>query len=140
MITKEELNPHCYGLTDEQEKNQKELLIRINKLRAAWGKPMIGTSGVRSAEEHVNIYRKKAEKAGQVFDITKVPMLSKHLFGAAWDVSDPKGELYAFCQKDKEKALEDADLWVEKDTKGWVHFQMLPYGSYKKGKSRFFKP
>lgn len=91
-------------------------------------------------DEHIEIYRKNAEKAGIPFDKSKIPMKSKHLVGAAVDISDPKGELYAFCQKDKEKALEDADLWVEKDTKGWVHFQCVPYGSYKKGKSRFFLP
>lgn len=117
------------------------LLEKMNKIRDAWGKPMIVTSGFRSMEDHLRIYKEKAKREGKKFDQSKVPMGSMHLKGAAVDISDPKGELAKWC-RDNEKLLESIGLWCEDTnyTKGWVHLQTSPYGSYKPGKSMFFKP
>jgi uncharacterized protein YcbK (DUF882 family) len=110
MITLQELNPHNYTLTDEQKANQAILLVCINKVRAAWGKPMVVTSGVRCMADQMKI-NPSAPK-------------SKHLIGAAVDIADKDGELYKWC-KANEKILEDAEVYCEEGTKGWVHFQCI---------------
>jgi hypothetical protein len=64
-------------------------------------------------------------------------MKSRHLFGKAVDISDPKRELQAWCRTN-EKLLEEIGLWCEdfNATPTWVHFQVE---SPKSGK-RFFMP
>lgn len=121
MISREEMNPHSYKLTDEQEANQQTLHVAINKIRSAYNKPMIVTSGVRSQQDQARI-NPSAPK-------------SKHLLGAAVDIADSNGELYKWC-KDNTKELEDAGLYCEEGTKGWVHFQSIP----PKSKKRWFIP
>lgn len=96
---------------------------------------MVVTSGLRSMEDHLCIYREKAAKEGVAFDESKVPKKSLHLFGAAVDIWDPHGELMDWCVKN-EKRLEQIQLWVEAGTRGWVHFQIYAPNSGK----RFFKP
>ena len=121
MISREEMNPHGYKLTEEQERNQVKLHKAINEIRAAWGKPMIVTSGVRSGEDQAKINPKAVK--------------SKHLVGAAIDISDQTGALYKWCQEN-ESLLEKNDLYIEAGTVGWVHFQCLP----PKSRKRFFLP
>lgn len=117
--------------------NLMTLLERINKIRSSWGKAMTVTSGLRTKEDHIRIYKEIAAKKSQKFDESKVPMGSQHLKGAAVDISDPKGELQKWC-KENEKTLADVGLWCEHFdyTKGWVHFQIYP----PKSGNRFFKP
>lgn len=126
MITLKELNPHNYILTTEQEANQLILLDSINKIRVAWGKPMTVTSGVRSQADQQRI-NPSASK-------------SKHLLGAAADVLDEGLELTNWLKKEGANILEEANLFCEDGNKNWVHFQCLPFGSYKPGHSRWFKP
>jgi uncharacterized protein YcbK (DUF882 family) len=122
--------PHPHQL------NLEVLLTRMNKIRTAWNKPMIVTSGYRSMHDHLRIYSQIATKRGQVFDPSKVPMQSNHLKGAAVDISDPDGKLYDWCQANK-NILEEVGLWCEeKDDQARVHFQIFPPKSGK----RFFKP
>lgn len=125
--------------SDEIKVNLKTLLERVNKVRAAWGKPMIVTSGLRAIDDHLRIYKEKAQRAGVKFDQSKVPMKSKHLNGTALDVSDPKLELTNWL-KANPKILEDAGLWCEEGNSNWVHFQSLPFGSYRSGGTRWFNP
>ena len=129
MISMDELlkDAKLEDQTPEIQANLKILLERVNKIRAAYGKPMSPTSGLRTMEDHLRIYREKAEKAGVPFDESKVPMKSRHLFGEAVDISDPDQELQAWC-KDNEKELEDAQLWMEdfSATPNWCHFQVKP--------------
>lgn len=133
MITASELNPKQHKLTKEQAKNQDVLLYKMCVFRFIYGKPMVGTSGVRSMDEHIDIYRRKG------VDLENIPMGSKHLAGAAWDVLDEDGSLMSFCIGN-EHILKRIGLWVEQGTKGWVHFQALPYGSWSKEKTMFFLP
>jgi uncharacterized protein YcbK (DUF882 family) len=132
MVTQQELNPKNFTLTEEQQANVTILHEKINKIRALWGKPMVVTSGVRDIEDHKRIYREKG-----ITDEAKIPMKSKHLFGQACDISDPKQELQKWCLENVDK-LEEIGLWCEdfKATKNWVHFQIIPPKSGK----RFFKP
>ena len=122
--------------SDEIKSNLNELLDKMNKIRDAYGKPMIITSGLRSMADHLRIYEQKG-----ITDTSKIPMKSRHLYGLACDVSDPKQELQKWCQ-DNEQFLRDLGVFMEdfSATKNWVHFQIVPYASFSPGKSLWFKP
>lgn len=113
--------------------NLEILLQKINLIRAAWAKPMKVTSGFRSMQHHIDIYRTKALRENKTFSMLQVPLQSKHLYGQAVDIEDLDGSLYAWCEANV-PLLETVGLWIEKGTKGWVHFQILPPRSG----SRFF--
>jgi uncharacterized protein YcbK (DUF882 family) len=123
MITLKELNKNGYKTTPEQDANLAILLERMNKVRAAYGKPMTVTSGLRSDADQARI-NPKAPK-------------SKHLLGQACDIKDPNGELDEWC-KANVKLLEEIGLWIEDAayTVGWTHFQIV---GPKSGR-RFFIP
>lgn len=131
MISMKELNPAGdQAATQEQLDNMKVLLERVNKIRAAWGKPMTVTSGLRTMADHIRIYKDKAAKKQApfldgVYDEKKVPMKSKHLLGQAIDIADPGLKITAWLKADP-KLLEDAQLWCEEGNTNWVHFQILP--------------
>lgn len=131
-ITLKELLMNKYQLKDQSPEiqgNLMTLLERINKVRDAYGKPMIVTSGLRSMEDHKRIYAQKG--------ITVIPMKSKHLYGQAVDISDPKQELQKWCLENT-PVLEQIGLWMEdfSASKNWVHMQIVPPASG----NRFFKP
>lgn len=134
MITLAELNPHKFPTTPELDHNIRVLLGRLNKIRAAYGKPMVITSGLRSMEDHLRIYREKAKKEGVPFDEAKVPKKSRHLWGQAADVLDKSGEFYDWC-KANEALLEEVGLWCEERMGPWQHLQSVPP---KSGKRWFF--
>jgi hypothetical protein len=120
------------SIPKEHQGNMLELLLRINKIRAAYGKPMTVTSCYRSMQEHLDIYKRKG-----ITDTNRIPMQSKHLYGQAVDISDPTGALDTWCQNNV-VLLEQVGLWLEHPdyTKGWTHFQIVP----PKSGNRFFKP
>lgn len=123
-------------LSPEIQNNLSILLERINKVRTVYNKSMIVTSGLRTKEHHIEIYKNLAKQRKQIFDLKKVPMGSLHLKGAAVDISDKDGSLYKWCQENV-SLLEQIGLWCEeKDDQARVHFQILPPKSGK----RFFKP
>lgn len=113
----------------EYEENLLELLIRMNKIRDAWGRPMIVTSGFRSREEHLRIYRGK----------DYIPWGSKHLTCQACDIYDPDNKLRDWCKKN-DKLLREIGVWLEEDQGTWIHFQIIPFASYKPGGTIWFKP
>lgn len=132
MISMSELDPSG-GANDDQRQNLEVLLERVNKIRAKWGKPMTVTSGLRTMEDHIRIYKAKAAKKQApfldgVYDEKKVPMKSKHLFGEAVDISDPDLSITKWLKANPE-ILEDAELWCEEGNTNWVHFQIKPPGS-----------
>lgn len=131
MITLKELlsGNKISDLSSIQQDNINVLLERINKVRVLWAKPMIVTSGFRSSVKHAEIYAKKG------IPEDKIPWGSSHLTGSAVDISDPDGELMEWL-KANPKILQDACLWCEDETKGWVHFQIKPPASG----NRWFKP
>jgi uncharacterized protein YcbK (DUF882 family) len=110
--------------------NLEELLLKINKVRVLFNKPMIVTSGYRSEQDHLRIYRSKGVPDN------KIPMGSAHLKGAAVDILDKDGSLFKWC-KDNVNQLETIELWCEDDQSvPRVHFQIYP----PKSGNRFFKP
>lgn len=124
------------SLPKEHQDNLLVLLERINKVRIAYGRSMIITSCIRTKEDQIRIYNQKG-----ITDINRIPMKSKHIICAAVDISDPKRELQVWCQNNQE-LLRSIGLWLEdfRYTQNWVHFQIMPYGSYKEGGSIFFIP
>ena len=82
---------------------------------------MIVTSGVRSEADQARINPSAPR--------------SKHIIGAAVDIADADGSLYAWC-KENEAELEAAELWCEERQGGWQHFQCIPPKSGK----RWFNP
>lgn len=137
MITREELNPKGYKLSAELSKNLESLLVAMNIVRAAYSKPMFVTSGVRSIEDQKRIYMDIAKRQGVTS--VRIPMGSKHLVAAACDILDVDGALYAWC-KAHDAELAKAGVYLEEGTSGWVHFQVIQFGSYKPGGTRWFKP
>lgn len=126
-------------LTEEQKENLEELLPKLNKLRAAYGKPLRVTSGVRSMKKHLQIYKQKG-----ITDKKKIPMKSKHLLAQAADIVPVDGNVKDF-QKfilDNIELMEDIGIYFEdfKYSPTWVHVQSVPFGSYKKGGTIFFIP
>lgn len=131
MITLKEIigSADFNSLPKDHQTNLLILLEKINKVRTARAKPMRVTSGYRTMDDHIRIYRELATKRGQVFDQTKVPMKSKHLSGQAVDISDPDGLLFNWT-KQNERLLTDIGLWMEeKDDQARVHFQTVPPAS-----------
>lgn len=127
--------------TPEIQANLTKLLGCMNQVRTAWARPMTTTSGLRTMEDHLRIYRESAAKKGITFDQSKVPMKSKHLFGQAVDIFDPKKELQTWCRAN-EALLLSIGVWMEdfSATPNWCHFQTVAYGSWKPGKSIWFMP
>lgn len=114
--------------------NLPKLLEQVNKIRVLWGKPMTPTSVVRTMSEHLAIYAKKG-----ITDKKKIPMKSKHLFGEACDIYDPDLSLTDWL-KSNPQIMEDCNVFCESGNKNWVHFQIVPFGSYKDGGTRWFNP
>jgi uncharacterized protein YcbK (DUF882 family) len=120
----------------DHQANYKELLIKISKVREAWGKSMRVTSGYRSKADQIRIYKDLAKQRGQVFDENKIPWGSAHLKCAAVDISDPDGSLYDWTRANEDKMAE-IGVWMEvKDDQARVHFQIYP----PKSGNRWFKP
>lgn len=125
-------NKKLEDLPDDIQENLTELCECLNVIRRAYGKPMTISSGFRSKEDHLRVYREKG-----ITDSKKIPMGSKHLSGNACDIADPKQELQKWVKENVE-LCEKVGLWMEdfSATPTWVHFQTLSPAS----KSRFFKP
>lgn len=119
-ISRKEMNPRGYSLTEEQEKNQSALHSAINVIRKAYNKAMTVTSGVRDMAHHKKIYLDQgvAEK--------DIPMGSMHLKGLAVDFADGDGSLWKWCMENLD-LLQEQGLYLEDKrwTKGWVHMQLV---------------
>lgn len=112
MISLKELNPHDYPTTPEIQANLETLLYSVNRMRAAYGKPMVVTSGLRSDADQQRINPKAIK--------------SNHKIGAACDFKDTDGALATWIQANM-KLMEDIGLWFESfsSTPGWVHMQIV---------------
>lgn len=110
------------------QQNLQELCKRVNVIREAWSQPMIVTSGYRSMQEHLRIYRAKGIPDSQI------PMGSAHLLGMAVDIADPQLLLTHWLKNDRLglTMLQRCDLYCEDGNSNWVHFQTRPtkYGHW----------
>jgi hypothetical protein len=109
-------------LTPIMVANMKTLLSRVNKLAAAWGKPLVVTSGYRPAAANAAANGKPG---------------SAHLSCSAVDVADPTKELAKWTLANL-PLLEELGLYIEDPayTVSWVHYTIR---APKSGK-RVFKP
>lgn len=125
-------NKKLEDLPDDIQDNLTDLCERLNVIRRAYGKPMKVTSGFRSKEDHLRVYKQKG-----ITDPKKIPMGSRHLSGKACDIADADGKLKEWILENIE-LLEKVELWMEdfSVTTTWVHFQSESPAS----KNRFFKP
>lgn len=123
MITVSEIlmgRHHEYPPTPEMLDNLSTLLVRVNRLRQAYAKPMFVSSGYRPGH-----YNKQAGGAKG----------SAHLDCSAVDFRDRDGKLKKFLL-DNTHLLEEFDLYMEDParTPTWVHLDIKPR------KTRIFKP
>lgn len=128
-----------------------DLTNRVNIIRVAYNKAMIVNSGVRTWAHHIEIYKELAAQKRHpfpkgVFDEALVPKASKHLEtvlnAAAVDIKDP-GQLIKKWLKETPEgraAADKADVWFEDDDIQRLHIQNKPFGSYKPGGTRWFRP
>ena len=74
MISRKELiSDSDYEIIGQDVKdNIEELLLRLNKFRAAYGKPVTITSGFRSMEKHLAIYAQKGITDKEAKDIASM--------------------------------------------------------------------
>lgn len=124
MISKSEITmgrdlqyPNEY--TAQIDENIDDLLVRINKVRTAYGKPMTVASGWRTVEIN-NMTPNAAPR-------------SNHCLGLACDIRDSDGKLRTWVLANLQ-LLKDVGLWIEEPsyTKNWIHFQSVPPGSRKR--------
>ena len=129
MVTRDEVlkgRERDYPLSPELESNLNKLLDAVNKLRLAYGKPLIITSGYRPG--HFNKNANGAKK-------------SAHMTCEAVDIKDDSnGTLAKWCLANL-NILEQFGLYMESPTatqeppgKFWVHLQIRPT------KNRVFLP
>lgn len=101
------------------QQNLQELLKRVNPVLAEFAaQDYIVTSGYRSLQDHLRIYRAKG-----VPD-SSIPMHSAHLTGEAVDIYDPDLHLTDWLKNDRigSTMLQTYDLFCEEGNKNWVHF------------------
>lgn len=104
--------------TQEVSGNLDKLLIPLNKIRDAYGKPMSVSSGWRPAA--VNGSAGGASK-------------SKHLVGLACDIVDSDGAVMKWVLQNLQM-MKDLGIYMEdfRWTPNWVHFQLGGPGSGKR--------
>lgn len=113
MITRTEVlmgRDKEFPLTPALETNLSKLLIALNKVRAAYGKPMKVSSGYRP---------------GRYNTAAKGAKASAHITCQACDFSDPTGDLDAWCMQNL-ALLSSCGLRLEHpdSTPGWCHLDI----------------
>ena len=102
-------------------RNLEDLIRKVNAL--GYTPPMRASSCLRSLADQKRI--------------NPSAMGSSHLYGAALDISDPKGELAKWLET-RVATLINCGLWLEnpEKTKGWIHLQIYA----PKSMNRIFNP
>lgn len=124
-----------------------DILARLQWVQDQPGCPIkdwVCTSGLRTMADHLRIYKNLAAQHKKpfldgIYDESKVPKGSKHLYGRAADIYDPALLLTQWL-RDNPHILEQAGLWCEEGNANWVHFQNKPHASWKPGEDHWFQP
>lgn len=124
MISKAELldgrdKQYAKDYTQEISDNLDLLLVVINQVRAAYGKPMTVSSGWRPPS--INAATPGAAKK------------STHMVGNAVDIKDPDGSLMKWVLANLD-LMQKLGIYLEdfRWTPDWVHFQRVPPASGKR--------
>lgn len=114
MISKSELlqgrdKTYANDYTKEISDNLDRLLVPLNQIRSAYGKPMTVTSGWRPPSINANTPGAAPK--------------SKHMLGLAADIADQDGALWAWVIKNLD-LMKQLGIYLEDKrwTPGWVHF------------------
>ena len=128
MISKQELlmgrdKTYAKDYTDEISKNVDELLVVLNKVRAAYGKPMTVSSGWRPAA--INSNTSGSAKS------------SLHMQGLACDFRDDDRSIMKWVLNNLQ-LMQDLGIYIEdfRWTKNWCHMGIRAPAS----KNRIFVP
>lgn len=144
MITMQELlsGNKLSDQANSIQENLQTLLVKLNKVREKYGKPLTVSSGLRTMEHHLAIYRAKALAEGIPFNISRVPLKSKHLSGEAADLVPSDLEDFKQWCLNNDDFLREVGIWMESfsSTPSWLHMQSVQYGSFKEGDSLQFNP
>lgn len=105
-----------YTPSEEEKQNIILLAQKLDVIRDHYGKPLTINCWIRPVYQGID-YNAKVGGAKN----------SAHIVGSAADISDPNGELAAWC-KNGIFELTNMGLYCEDftSTKGWVHFQTRP--------------
>ena len=124
MISKDELlkgrdKQYVSDYTQEISNNLDKLLVPLNQIRTAYGKPMTVTSGWRPPAINSSTPGAAAK--------------SKHMIGLACDISDPDGVLMKWVLQNL-PLMKSLGIYMEdfRWTPNWVHFQLGVPGSGKR--------
>lgn len=100
-----------------------EMINKLDEIRQKYNKPIKISSGFR-CEKHNKIIKGAAA--------------SKHMQGNAADILDLDKDVTKWITP----LLEEFNIWIEDPayTPNWLHVQIVPYGSWKPGMTRIFKP
>lgn len=120
-----DLNPHNYPMDPPIEDNLKVLAYKLDRLAAAYGQPLVITSGLRDAAQQKQLIAEGKSNAPK----------SHHLVGEAADIYDPDSALHDWV-KANDATIIDIGLWMEERQGPWQHFQIVP----PKSKKRWFNP
>jgi hypothetical protein len=107
-------------LSEELQKNCSDLIVKLNKFRAAYGKPMYVSSGYRPAD-----INKKIGGGSK----------SAHMSLEACDFADADGKIFEFIKANPD-ILEQCGLYLEDPqySPSWIHLQS------RKASKRVFLP
>ena len=113
-------NTNVADVPIKHQQNAQELFKVVESLFLNSGLELIISSGYRSKQRQLDLYRAKGYKDSEI------PMLSGHLNGTAIDLVDANGLLDKFCSENQD-ALRSLGLWQEhpNSTGGWCHIDML---------------
>jgi zinc D-Ala-D-Ala carboxypeptidase len=114
-VTREEIlmgRDKDHPLNDTQKQNLEDILVKINKIRDLYGRPMVVSSGYRPAAINANV--------GGAANST-------HTQCQAVDIRDANGEFRKWCLNNLQ-LLKDIGLWIEdfRWTPTWTHIQTRP--------------
>lgn len=120
-------------IPEDHWENLNSLQRSVNELRKSYGKSLTVSSGYRSMDDHIRIYKEKG-----ITDKSQIPMKSKHLFGQACDLTCSNVKDFQDWILDNIELCENLGLYFEdfSATITWVHCQIVPPKSGK----RFFLP
>ncbi|GHV61229.1 hypothetical protein FACS1894195_1430 [Bacteroidia bacterium] len=133
MVTFNELDKATSGgIPAEFMLKTDNFMERINVFREKCDIPMVPTSYLRTRWRQIDIYKEKAAKKqfpfeDGVYDESKVPFKSRHLYGDACDFSDKDGKLAAWVMANLVWCAQN-DFYFEDPayTRGWLHIQITP--------------
>ena len=144
-ISKKELEKVSDPIEPEYQSAYEEFYEKINDFRNECGLSMTPTSYFRSKTRQIRIYKEKAQKKqfpfeDGIYDVSKVPLKSKHMSGYACDFADANKKLAKWVFEHLDWCKENGfyfenfgmnittNKWDSRydKTPTWLHIQIVP--------------